>query len=104
VFSLCDRWLLGTHQGGVQSEHLPECLSEFAFRWNRRNSRHRGLVFMRLIELALDCAPTTYRDLVRAGAPKTARPTGSGPRRWPGTLAVAPMARPWRRVVHGRFV
>ena len=27
VFSLCDRWLLGTHQGGVQSEHLPGYLS-----------------------------------------------------------------------------
>jgi transposase-like protein len=101
VFSLCDRWLLGTHQGGVQSDHLPEYLSEFGFRWNRRHSRHRGLVFTRVIELALDCAPTTYRDLVRTAAPKAAHPTGHGPRRWPGTLAVAPVARPWRQPAPG---
>jgi hypothetical protein len=107
VFSLCDRWLLGTHQGGVQSGHLPEYLSEFAFRWNRRNSRHRGLPFMRLVELALACAPTTYRDLARAGEPKPAHPNGHGTRRRPGTLAVAPLPRPWRRATpasHGRRI
>jgi transposase-like protein len=101
VFSLCDRWLLGAHQGGVQSEHIPEYPSEFAFRWNRRNSRHRGLLFARLVELALGCAPTTYRDLARSGTPKAAHPTGHGPRRWPGTLAVAPPTRPWRQPAVG---
>jgi len=29
VFSLAERWLLGTHQGGVQREHLQSYLDEF---------------------------------------------------------------------------
>ena len=102
VFSLCDRWLLGTHQGGVQSEHLPEYLDEWAFRWNRRNSRHRGMPFMRLLELAAAAAPATYRDLARGGAPKSAQPPAPTGGRWPGTLAVVPLERPWRQAASRR--
>lgn len=102
VFSLCDRWLLGTHQGGVKTGHLPEYLDEWAFRWNRRNSRHRGLLFMRLLERAANAAPATYRSLVRVGAAKLVRPTAPGERTLPGTLAVTPLARPWRRPGDGR--
>jgi hypothetical protein len=97
VFSLAERWLLGTHQGGVQSDHLIEYLDEFGFRWNRRNSRHRGLPFMRLLEHAVAACPTTYRDLVRVGAPKATHPTAPSGRALPGTLAVDPLNRPWRR-------
>ena len=43
VASLAKRWLLGTHQGAVDDSHLPGYLSEFAFRFNRRRSRSRGL-------------------------------------------------------------
>ena len=45
VASLCKRWLLGTHQGSVDEAHLPAYLNEFAFRFNRRRSRSRGMVF-----------------------------------------------------------
>jgi hypothetical protein len=102
VFSLCDRWLLGTHQGGVQSEHLLEYLDEWAFRWNRRNSRHRGLRFARLLERAIEATPATYRSLVRVGSAKPVRPTAPTGRALPGTLAVAPLARPWRRPAGAR--
>ena len=44
VASLCKRWLLGTHQGRVDPAHLQAYLNEFAFRFNRRHSRSRGLV------------------------------------------------------------
>ena len=44
VASLCKRWLLGTHQGSVDPAHLQAYLNEFAFRFNRRHSRSRGLV------------------------------------------------------------
>ena len=57
VFSLAERWLLGTHQGGVHPTHLQEYLDEFTFRWNRRNASHRGLLFFRLLEHAVTAEP-----------------------------------------------
>jgi len=50
VSSLLKRWLLGTHQGGVQTTHLQEYLDEFVFRFNRRTSHSRGKLFYRLIQ------------------------------------------------------
>ena len=57
-------WLLSTHQGAVDREHLESYLNEFVFRFNRRNSRSRGLVFHRVLELAVDHDPVRYRHLV----------------------------------------
>src|SRR5689334_23894935 len=34
IAALLKRWLLGTHQGGVQHVHLDYYLDEFAFRFN----------------------------------------------------------------------
>ncbi|MDA8384703.1 MAG: IS1595 family transposase [Actinomycetota bacterium] len=45
VASLLKRWLLGTHQGAVSDQHLDAYLDEFVFRFNRRHSRNRGLIF-----------------------------------------------------------
>jgi transposase-like protein len=53
VASLLKRWLLGTHQGAISKEHLPYYLDEFTFRFNRRTSKARGLLFYRLIEQAV---------------------------------------------------
>ena len=64
VASLLKRWLLGTHQGGVQDTHLEYYLDEFTFRFNRRTSRARGMLFFRLMQQAVACAPITYRALV----------------------------------------
>lgn len=58
VASLLKRWLLSTHQGGVHPEHLQEYLNEFTFRFNRRHSRSRGLLFYRLMEIALLTPPS----------------------------------------------
>ena len=49
VAALLKRWLLGTHQGAVAHSHLDYYLDEFVFRFNRRRSRFRGLLFYRLI-------------------------------------------------------
>lgn len=59
VSSLLKRWLLGTHQGRVQSSHLSHYLEEFTFRFNRRRSRSRGKLFLRLVEQAMQVAPVT---------------------------------------------
>ena len=50
IASLLKRWLLGTHQGGVQPARLQAYLDEFVFRFNRRTSRSRGKLFFRLIQ------------------------------------------------------
>lgn len=59
VASLLKRWLLGTHQGAVTGQHLDAYLDEFVFRFNRRHSRNRGLLFWRLV-----CTLTEIREPV----------------------------------------
>ena len=53
-----------THQGSVSEKHLDYYLDEFTFRFNRRSSRARGLLFYRLVQQALEVGPTTYRGVV----------------------------------------
>jgi transposase-like protein len=64
VASLLQRWLMGTHQGAVHATHLDYYLDEFTFRFNRRNSGSRGLLFHRLVEQALALAPIPSDELV----------------------------------------
>lgn len=51
------RWLLGTHQGSAEQTHLASYLNEFVFRFNRHRSQSRGMVFFRVLELAVAHAP-----------------------------------------------
>ncbi|MGH8612154.1 MAG: IS1595 family transposase, partial [Gammaproteobacteria bacterium] len=64
VASLLKRWFLGTLQGGVQHRHLDYYLDEFTFRFNRRFSQSRGLLFYRLMQQAATCGSTPYHGLV----------------------------------------
>ncbi len=66
VASLLKRWILGTHQGSVRIEHLQSYLEEFSFRFNRRTSRSRGLVFRRLLEQAV-CTEPVIRAKITNG-------------------------------------
>src|SRR5262245_31885342 len=68
VASLLKRWLLGTHQGAVSREHLDYYLDEFTFRFNRRNSRSRGKLFLRLAEQAVAVGPAPYKSMVKCFA------------------------------------
>ena len=63
VASLLKRWLLGTHQGAVQPSHLDYYLDEFTFRFNRRTSGSRGLLFYRLLDQATHLQPVLTREL-----------------------------------------
>ena len=63
VASLLKRWLLGTFQGSVKSEHLDYYLDEFAFRFNRRTSKSRGLLFYRLLEQAVITETIAYENI-----------------------------------------
>ena len=64
VAALIHRWLLGTHQGAIQPAKLDHYLDEFVFRFNRRKSLSRGMLFYRLLEQSVVTAPVTYRDVV----------------------------------------
>lgn len=64
VASLLGRWWLGTHQGAISPKHLDYYLDEFTFRFNRRLSRARGLLFYRLLEQALYVDFVPYKQLV----------------------------------------
>ena len=96
VASLAKRWLLGTHQGSVDEAHLPSYLNEFVFRFNRRSARSRGLVFYRVLELAVAHDPVRSRELVAHPAPKKIKPASPGRRGHPPTLDRPPADRPWR--------
>ena len=97
VASLLKRWLLGTPQGAVQATHLQAYLNEFTFRFNRRRSRARGLLFYRLLEQAAVSEPITYQQLlVEPGTKRPSSRAPSGARRNPSTLALPPAERPWR--------
>jgi hypothetical protein len=63
VISLLKRWLLGTHQGAVHASHLDYYLDEFTFRFNRRTSHSRGLLFRRVLEHAVQLPPVREADL-----------------------------------------
>jgi hypothetical protein len=62
---LLKRWILYTHHGAVQPEHLEANLDEFVFRFNRRTSSSRGMLFYRLLlQQAVITNPVTYSDIV----------------------------------------
>jgi hypothetical protein len=64
VASLLKRWILGTHHGSIQPAHLDAYLDEFVFRFNRRASASRGMLFYRLLQQAVVTDPVTYQDIV----------------------------------------
>jgi len=64
IASLLKRWLLGTHQSYVNKNKLEYYLDEYVFRYNRRTSTSRGLLFLRLIEQAINTAPVSYKEII----------------------------------------
>jgi transposase-like protein len=64
VAALLKRWILGTHHGSIQPDHLDAYLDEFVFRFNRRASASRGMLFYRLLQQSVVTDPVTYQDLV----------------------------------------
>jgi transposase-like protein len=64
IASLLKRWLLGTHQSYLNKNKLEYYLDEYVFRYNRRTSTSRGLLFLRLIEQAVNTAPVSYKEII----------------------------------------
>lgn len=64
VASLLKRWLAGTIQNGLSASQLQYYLDEFTFRFNRRTSRDRGLLWYRLVQQAVRTDPHPYHELI----------------------------------------
>jgi len=96
VASLTKRWLLGTHQGSVDAAHMSGYLNEFVFRFNRRTSRSRGMLFYRVLELAALHEPVRYKDLIVNPRRRTVPPKPPRTRGHPPSLDRPPADRPWR--------
>jgi ISXO2-like transposase domain len=64
VSSLLKRWTVGTLHYRVSRQHLPYYLDEFTFRFNRRTSRARGMLFYRLLQQAVDTDPHPLKELI----------------------------------------
>ena len=65
IASLLKRWLLGTHQNYIGEAYLSYYLDEYTFRYNRRKSNSRGLLFQRLIEQGVLHKPVDYKSIKR---------------------------------------
>jgi transposase-like protein len=65
VITLVKRWLRGTHQGAVRPSHLQDYLDEYAFRFNRRLSTHRGKLFYRLMQQAVSTTAPGIKELYK---------------------------------------
>jgi transposase-like protein/predicted RNA-binding Zn-ribbon protein involved in translation (DUF1610 family) len=61
--SLLKRWILGTLQGSLSTEHMQDYLDEFTFRFNRRKSTSRGKLFYRLVQQAVATDAFTYSEI-----------------------------------------
>ncbi len=83
--------------GSVDDAHLPSYLNEFVFRFNRRHSRSRGMVFFRVLELAVRHDPVRNRDIIAGRRPRAVPPTPPQSRGKPPSLERPPANRPWRK-------
>jgi transposase-like protein len=66
VSSLLKRWLTGTLHYRASDKHLEYYLDEYAFRFNRRNSSARGMLFYRLLQQAVATDPHPLAELITA--------------------------------------
>ncbi len=66
IGSLLKRWRTGTLHYAVSQEHRAYDLDEYTFRFNRRKSKSRGLLFYRrLLQQAVETDPHPLADLRR---------------------------------------
>jgi hypothetical protein len=95
VASLFKRSLLNAYQS-YPHLHLQAYCDEWAFRFNRRSSTHRGQLFLRLLENAVECGPLEYSAITVGAKPRSAPPVVSGQSGVTRTPSVNLRERPWR--------
>lgn len=70
IAALLKRWLLGTHQSYCVTRYMAYYLDEFCFRYNRRRSNSRGLLFKILLEQAMAKTATNYKEITGSKSTK----------------------------------
>lgn len=97
IFALVKRWLMGVYQGSVTPEHVQAYFDEWVFRFNRRPSASRGLLFYRLLTQAVEGDMVRYIDMRKTGRTRPAPPppprSGRGK---PPSLELGDVGLPWR--------
>ena len=86
----------GVGEGGVASAHLASYLNEFVFRFSRRRSWSRGMMFYRVLELAAGHVPVQYGDIIAGRRFRKVPPTPPIVRGEPPSTDRPPANRPWR--------
>jgi len=66
ISSLLKRWLNAAHQGRPTKKQIDHYLNEFVFRFNRRHSTQRGMLFYRLLQQAVRTSPEPYWKITSA--------------------------------------
>lgn len=94
VASLLKRWLLGTHHGGWGAQHVETYLDEFVFRFNRRQSNARGLLFYRLLQNAVALRKINQEVIVLRPKPSGTKPRGRKRTRPYSTSAITNTPKP----------
>ena len=99
VASLGKRWLLSTHQGAVEVEHLPSYLDEFCFRFNSIGAAHAAAAcdFLRVLQLAVAHDPVRSKELIKRPRPRSVPPRPPGSTGQPPSIDRPRAVRPWRR-------
>lgn len=64
VASLIKRVFLGTYHGRLEKKHLQRYLDEYTFRFNRRNTKHVGKRFYRIIQQTVNTMPFNRKRII----------------------------------------
>jgi len=64
VASLIKRLFLGTYHGRMDRNHLQRYLDEYAFRFNRKNTKFVGKRFYRIVQQSVNTIPFTRRNII----------------------------------------
>lgn len=75
--SLFKRSLRNAYQQYPKLDRLAYC-NEWVFRFNRRHSTARGMLFFRLMELAVQAQPLPYSALICSERPREISPIPAG--------------------------
>ena len=64
VASLIKRLFLGTYPGRLEKKHLQRYLDEYSFRFNRRNTKHVGKRFYRIVQQTVNTLPLSRKSII----------------------------------------
>jgi hypothetical protein len=83
-----------TYHGGWGAQHVEAYLDEFIFRFNRRHSNARGLLFYRLLQNAVAMPKMNYEGIILLRKAEAGKRRGVARKRPYSTSAIANQPAP----------